>query len=333
MNIRQRLNNISILTITISLFLVMFIMGIFKYGFGASTFLNLLNDNGYLIIATVGIFFVLIIGGIDISIGSTVAFTCVFSAWLLQKEISPLIVIPIVLSIGFLFGSLQGFLIVRYKLQPFIVTLAGMFLMRALCAIISNSAIAIKDPTYIKVALAKFRFSLWGQNAKIYYYVILALFVVLLAAFILRHTKLGRTFYAIGGNEQSATLMGLPVKRIKVLAYAISSFCAALGGVVYSLYTLAGYSLQNVGLELDAISSAVIGGTLLTGGVGSVFGATIGVLIQGLIQTVVTYQNLNTWWTKVTVAALLCGFIIFQRFMTINTARVKQNNLIKESLS
>ena len=330
MNIKQRLNNISILTITVCLFVVMFLLGIFRYGFGVSTFLNLFNDNGYLIIATAGIFFVLIIGGIDISIGSTIAFTCMLSAWMLQQGYSPALVIPAVLFIGIVFGTLQGYLIVRFRLQPFIVTLAGQFFMRALCAIISNAAIAIKAPFYIRIALAKFRFKLWGQNAKIYYYAVLALLVVFLAAFMLRHTKLGRTFYAVGGNEQSAILMGLPVKRITVLAYVLSSFCAALGGVVYSLYTLAGYSLQNVGLEMDAISSAVIGGTLLTGGVGSVLGATIGVLIQGLIQTVVTYQNLNTWWTKVTVAALLCAFIIFQRFMTINAARVKQNNLIKE---
>lgn len=333
MKIKKRLSNISILTITVSLFIIMFFMGILIYGFGISTFLNLFNDNGYLIIATVGIFFVLIIGGIDISIGSTIAFTCVFSAWMLQQGYSPLVVIPLVMFIGMAFGALQGFLIVRFELQPFIVTLAGQFFMRALCTIISNAAIAIRDPLYIKVALAKYRLGPWGQNAKIYYYAILALLVVLIAAFILKHTRFGRTFYAIGGNEQSASLMGLPVKRIKIMAYSICSFCAALGGINYSLYTLAGYSLQNVGLELEAISSAVIGGTLLTGGVGSVFGATIGVLIQGLIQTVVTYQNLNTWWTKVTVAALLCSFIIFQRFMTINAAQAKQNNLVKESLS
>jgi len=331
MSIRQRLNSISILTITVSLFVSMFLLGIFQYRFGASTFLNLFNDNAYLIIATAGIFFVLIIGGIDISIGSTVAFTCVFSAWMLQRGYGPGTVIPLVLVTGIVFGLLQGYLIVRFALQPFIVTLAGQFFMRALCAIISNAAIAIKDPFYIKIALAKFRFRLWGQNAKIYYYAVLAVLVVLLAAFLLKSTKAGRTFYAVGGNEQSAILMGLPVKRIKIIAYGISSFCAALGGVIYSLYTLAGYSLQNVGLELDAISSAVIGGTLLTGGVGSVFGATVGVLIQGLIQTVVTYQNLNTWWTKVTVAALLCLFIIFQRFMTLNSARIKQNHLIKAS--
>lgn len=117
--------------------------------------------------------------------------------------------------------------------------------------------------------------------------------------------------------------MGLNVKRVKIGVYAINGFCAALGGVLFSFYTLAGYSLQNMGLELDAISSAVIGGTLLTGGVGTVIGSMVGVLIQGIIQTIVTYQNLNTWWTKVTVAAILCFFILVQRIIAIRAERKK----------
>ena len=127
----------------------------------------------------------------------------------------------------------------------------------------------------------------------------------------------------MGGGEQSAVLMGLPVARTKISVYAISGFCAALAGVVFSFYTLAGYSLQNMGLELDAISSAVIGGTLLTGGVGTVIGTMFGVLIQGVIQTIVTYQNLNTWWTKVTIAALLCVFIVIQRIIAIRAEKLK----------
>ena len=329
MKMKKKLSEISLLSITVSLFVIMYLAGILFYGFRVSTFLNLFNDNAYLIVATTGIFFVLLTGGIDISIGSVVAFTCVFSAWLLQAGVPSAIVIPLVLIIGLAFGSLQGFLIVRYELQPFIVTLAGLFFMRALCSIISKAAIAIKDPFYLKVALAKFRFSLGRQHPKIYFYALFAIGVVVACGIILKFTKFGRTVYAVGGSEQSAALMGLPVKKTKILVYGISGFCASLSGVIYSLYTLAGYSLQNIGMELDAISSAVIGGTLLTGGVGSIFGAAVGVLIQGLIQTVVTYQNLNTWWTKVTVAALLCLFIIIQRAMTVNTERAKKNRLIK----
>ena len=160
-------------------------------------------------------------------------------------------------------------------------------------------------------------------KGKLYSYAFIAFAVIAVAFYVLKYTKFGRSVYALGGNEQSAVLMGLPVARTKIAVYAISSFCAALAGVVFSFYTLAGYSLQNMGLELDAISSAVIGGTLLTGGVGSIIGTAIGVLIQGIIQTIVIYQNLNTWWTKVTIAALLCIFIVIQRIISIRAEKAK----------
>ena len=155
-------------------------------------------------------------------------------------------------------------------------------------------------------------------KGKLYSYAFIAFAVIAVAFYVLKYTKFGRSVYALGGNEQSAVLMGLPVARTKIAVYA-----AALAGVVFSFYTLAGYSLQNMGLELDAISSAVIGGTLLTGGVGSIIGTAIGVLIQGIIQTIVIYQNLNTWWTKVTIAALLCIFIVIQRIISIRAEKAK----------
>lgn len=314
------MKNISLL-ITVVLFIALFAAGSLRYEnfFSLSTFLNLFNDNAYLIIVSIGMTFVLITGGIDISVASTLAFTCVFSAFLLEKEVSPAVVIPLVLVIGLAFGLLQGYLIQSFSLQPFIVTLAGQFFMRGLCAVISTQSIPISDDFYITMALQKISFG----RAKLYYYVLIALIVLALAFYVLKFTRFGRGIYAVGGNEQSATLMGLPVARTKMMVYGISGFCAALGGVVFSFYTLAGYSLQNMGLELDAISSAVIGGTLLSGGVGSVVGTTFGVLIQGVIQTIVTYQNLNTWWTKVTIALLLCVFIVIQRIIAIRSEKAK----------
>ncbi|WP_195986102.1 galactofuranose ABC transporter, permease protein YjfF [Clostridium sp. D33t1_170424_F3] len=314
------IKNISLL-ITVVLFIVLFGAASVAYDnfFSFSTLFNLLNDNGYLIIASIGITFVLLTGGIDISIASTIAFTCVFSAFLLRMGVPPFVVIPLVLLIGLAFGALMGFMIHYYKLQPFIVTLAGQFFMRGMCAVISTESIPITNEFYKTMALSKITF----LGGRIYFYVFIAVAVLLVALFVLKLTKFGRTVYAVGGNEQSAVLMGLPVARTKVSVYAISSFCAALAGVVFSFYTLAGNSLQNIGLELDAISSAVIGGTLLTGGVGNVIGTTVGVLIQGVIQTIVTYQNLNTWWTKVTIAGLLCVFIIIQRLIAIRAEKLK----------
>ncbi len=320
-------NNISLL-ITAVLFFILFSFGSITYDhfFSLSTFFNLFNDNAYLIVAAIGVTFVLLTGGIDISIASTIAFTCVFSAFLLRQGVSEYVVIPLVLSIGLLLGVAMGYIIHNYKLQPFIVTLAGQFLMRGLCSVISTESIPISNEFYKRMALSKLRLG----TGKIYYYVLIALFVVFVAFYILKYTKFGRSVYAIGGNEQSANLMGLPVGKTKIAVYGISSFCAALAGVIFSFYTLAGYSLQNIGLELDAISSAVIGGTLLTGGVGSVVGTTVGVLIQGVIQTIVTYQNLNTWWTKVTIAALLCIFIVIQRIISYRTEKVGSRERLKK---
>ncbi|MCR4695434.1 MAG: sugar ABC transporter permease YjfF [Pseudobutyrivibrio sp.] len=321
------INNVSLL-ITIVLFVAMFIFGSIRYDhfFSISTFLNLFNDNAYLMIAGIGETFVLITGGIDISISSTVAFTGVFMAHCLEKGMPAFVVICLALLIGITVGAVQGSLIHYFKLQPFIVTLAGQFLMRGLCVVISEASIPINDSFFKGMALGRIPIS-FGEakplNGKIYYYVLIVMVVLLVSIFVLKKLAFGRAIYAVGGNEQSAALMGLNVARTKIGVYIISSFCAALAGIVFSFYTLAGYGLQNMGMELDAISSAVIGGTLLTGGVGSVFGTMVGAMIQGIIQTIVTYENLNTWWTKVTIAGLLCLFIVIQRVIAVRADAMK----------
>ena len=306
---KVKINNISLL-ITIILFVALFSFGAVRYDrfLSLSTLFNLINDNSYLIIAAIGVTFVLLTGGID----TTIAFTCVLSAYMLKRGVPAPVVIALVLIIGLLLGAAMGYIIHYFKLQPFIVTLAGQFLMRGLCAVISTESIPISNSFYKKMALTRVMIG----KGKLYSYAFIAFAVIAVAFYVLKYTKFGRSVYALGGNEQSAVLMGLPVARTKIAVYAISSFCAALAGVVFSFYTLAGYSLQNMGL-------AVIGGTLLTGGVGSIIGTAIGVLIQGIIQTIVIYQNLNTWWTKVTIAALLCIFIVIQRIISIRAEKAK----------
>lgn len=318
----QNINNISLIITTV-LFIALFAYGSVTYNkfYSLSTIANLFNDNAYLIIASIGIMFVLLTGGIDISIASTLAFTGVLSADLLKRGLPAFLVIFIVLTIGALFGALMGLIIHKFKLQPFIVTLAGLFFMRGMCAVVSTESVPIENEFFKKMNINKF---IYGKT-KIYYYVLIAVAVIIVAYYVLKHTKFGRSVYAVGGSEQSAMLMGLNVGFTKVMVYSISGFCAALAGIVFSFYTVAGNPLQNMGLELDAISSAVIGGTLLTGGVGSVVGTTLGVLIQGIIQTIVIYQDLNTWWTKVTVAALLCVFIVIQRIISIRSEKIKNN--------
>lgn len=319
-----KINNIS-LFIAVILLVVMFLAGAGMYDrFGSlSTVLNLFNDNAYLIVVAVGMTFVLLTGGIDISVASTLAFTGVFSAFLLEKGWSAAVVIPLVLLLGAFVGCIQGYAIHEFEIAPFLVTLVGQFFMRGMCAVISTVSIPITNEFYKNAALKKISFEIGFGRQKLYYYVFVALFVVLLAWYVLKYTRFGRAVYAVGSNEQSAQYMGLNVKAVKIGVYAINGFCAALGGVLFSFYTLAGYSLQNMGLELDAISSTVIGGTLLTGGVGTVIGSLVGVLIQGIIQTIVTYQNLNTWWTKVTFAGILCFFILIQQFAAMRADKEK----------
>lgn len=317
------------LIVTIILFLLLFTAGSLNYKgfFSAQVFLNLFIDNAYLIIIAVGMTFVLISGGIDISVASVVAFVGMLSAHLLKNGWNSYLVMLLMLLIGSGGGFLMGYIIHYYKIQPFIATLAGQFLYRGACFIISTSSILIDNPVYSTIANHQIKLA---PKTYISISVVIALVVVITGAITARFSKFGRAVYAVGGNEQSANLMGLPVARIKISVYVLSGFCAALGGIVFSFYTLSGYGLQNIGLEMDAIASSVIGGTLLTGGVGSVIGSMFGVLIQGIIQTIIIFQgNLSSWWTKVAVASLLCLFIVLQRVISANRERIRRRSVNK----
>lgn len=319
-------------TVTISLFIVMFILGsVFFPGFGTmQVFLNLFIDNAYLIAAAVGMTFVLLTGGIDISVGSIIALTCMASAHLMENsQMNPVVVVLLMLLMGITIGLFQGTLITYFNMQPFIVTLAGQFMARGLTAMISEETINISNPDY--AGLANFRIY-FGPQSFISIGVLVAFIVLFVAIYILHFTKFGRNIYAIGGNEQSAVLMGLPVKRTKLLVYTINGFCASIAGILFSLYTLSGYTLHAIGAELDAIASAVIGGTLLSGGVGYVFGSLFGALIQGIIQTIIMFQGtLSSWWTRIAVAVLLSVFIIMQSLLTFRRDSLKAANRVASS--
>ncbi len=302
------------LAATVSLFAAMAVFGSVSYTgfFSAQAFLNLLIDNAFLVIVAVGMTFVILTGGIDLSVGSVVALSTMVLAQLVEKQHWSLwLAIPLVLLMGTALGAFMGWLIQRFRLQAFIVTLAGMFLARGLCYLISIDSISITDETY--TALAQMRVPLWS-GAAVSLSAILALLVLAVGVFIAHSTEFGRTVYAIGGSEHSATLMGLPVPRTTVLVYTLSGFCSALGGVVFTFYMLSGYGLHAVGLELDAIAAVVIGGTLLSGGVGYVAGTLFGVLTLGIIQSLIMFDgSLSSWWTRIVIGALLFVFCVLQR--------------------
>lgn len=313
--------------ITAFLFIVLYAVGMMNYrGFlKPQVFCNLFIDNAALIIATVGITFVLLIGGIDISIGSVVALTCMTTAQLLANtNLGAGVVTVIVLAIGLLFGLVQGWLIAEFDMQPFIVTLAGQFFARGLTAIISRETIDITDPTYTAVASARVYIM---PKAFISVGVIIAIVTLVVATLVLKYTRFGRNIYALGGSESSAQLMGLPTKSTKIETYMVCGFCSALAGVVYSLIMLSGYPLHAVGMEMDAIASSVIGGTLMSGGVAFLPGTLLGVLIQGIIQTFITFQGtLSAWWTRIIIALLLCVFIVMQAIIVRNRHRITSSD-------
>ncbi|AVS96252.1 galactofuranose ABC transporter, permease protein YjfF [Paracidovorax avenae] len=310
------------LAATIALFVAMATLGSVRYTgfFSAQVFLNLLIDNAFLIIVAVGMTFVILSGGIDLSVGAVVALTTMVFASLVERHgWSPAAAVPVVLLMGTCFGAFMGFLIERFRLQPFIVTLAGMFLARGLCYLISIDSISITHEGYSE--LAQWRLQL-TETASISLGALIAIAVVLAGIFIAHCTPFGRAVYAVGGSEHSALLMGLPVRSTLVGVYTLSGFCSALAGVVFTFYMLSGYGLHAVGMELDAIAAVVIGGTLLTGGVGYVAGTLFGVLMLGIIQTLISFDGtLSSWWTRIAVGVLLFVFCLLQRLLTRRSGR------------
>ena len=302
--------------VTLVLLVIMFAVGGTRYtGFlSGQVILNLFVDNAYLIVLAVGMTFVILTGGIDLSVGAVVALSTIISATLLQDGWSPAVVIPLILVLTSVLGLAVGLMIQVLKVQPFIATLAAMFLARGLCYVISSRSISITDPFFVAVAQTQIPI---GPDLSVSASALVAVLVVLVAVVVLHLTRFGRTVYALGGSEQSGLLMGLPVARTKVAVYVISGFCSGLSGVLFSFYTLSGYSLTAIGTELDAIAAVVIGGTLLTGGYGFVLGSMLGVLVLGTIQTMITFEGtLSSWWTRIFIGALLLVFMVLQKILT-----------------
>lgn len=304
--------------VSLLLFVVMFTVVITTYDFAspAQVFLNLLVDNAYLIVLAVGMTFVILTGGIDLSVGAVVALSTVILATTLRAGWPMPLAVGAVLVVGPALGLLMGLAIEYFDVQPFIVTLAGMFLARGLCYVLSVDSLPIKDPTLRTFGL---NYVYLYEDKYIRWAVVVALVVTATAAYVLHKTRFGRTVYAVGGNRQSAQLMGLGAARARVSVYAISGLCAALAGLLLAVQKLSGYSLNGIGLELDAIAAAVIGGVLLSGGVGFVLGSVIGVLVLGTIQTFVTAANLDSYWTRIMTGVLLLVFVLVQRLVVRKT--------------
>ena len=304
------------LAATTLIFIIAYALCIFQYPGMWSTRVvgNLLTDNAFLGIAAVGATFVILSGGIDLSVGAIIGLTGVVTAILISwLGLHPLLVFAIVLVLAASFGAGMGAVIHFLQVPPFIVTLAGMFLARGLASVLTQDSIPIDHEFYRTISTLYFKLPGGGRLSFIGM-LMLATFVI--CGLIAHKTRFGSYVYAIGGNATSASLMGVPTGRVTVGIYALSSFLGGLAGIVYSLYTSAGYPLAAVGIELDSIAAVVIGGTLLTGGYGFIFGTLIGVMLQGLVQTYIVFDGtLSSWWTKIAIGFLLFMFILLQKLV------------------
>ena len=284
---------------------------LYKGFLSLQVFVNFFGDNSFLGIIAVGMTFVILSGGIDLSVGSVMALCSIVLAVLMQKAgVPPLAAIAIVLALGTTLGFAMGCVVRWFGLPPFIVTLAGMFFARGLAFIVHIESLPIDNPFYRTVT--DWAVSVGGARVPLTALILVGVVAVGIAASV--YTVFGRNVYAVGGNEEAAMLMGIPVGRTKQGVYALSGLCSALAGVVFTFYGSSGNPSAGVGMELDAIAAVVVGGTLLSGGVGTVFGTLVGVLIFGIIQTAIVFDGrLSSWWTRVAIGALLLLFILLQK--------------------
>ena len=323
---------------TVIIFLIIYAYGAIRYGSigftSVRTFVNFFTDNAYYGISAVGMTMVLITGGIDLSVASVASLTGMLIAYgYVKLGISPLITMPFSILVGIGLGTLMGAAIHYLNVPPFITTLTGNFLARGVCSLISRESISIDHPLLnslsdIKITLYHLVDGEWVKIkpiTNISLPVMMFIAMIVIGTIVLQHTRFGRNVYAIGGSESSAKLMGLPVGRTKVAVYAINGFCSALAGIAYVLVVKSGWNLSLQGGELEVISSAVIGGTLLTGGVGYMIGTMFGVLLKSVIPAIINFNGtLSSWWGKIATGALLLLFIVIQRAVVSYTGRRKK---------
>jgi ribose/xylose/arabinose/galactoside ABC-type transport system permease subunit len=292
--------------LTFAVFLLVYFVGSRLYPTmqKPQVFFNLFINDGSLLLVSIGMTLVILTGGIDLSVGGVIALVSTASAALLRAGVSPYIVLPLMIVLGIAFGALMGWIIQYLKVQPFIATLMGLFFARGVAYIISLTSVTINDGFYKTLALTPIYIP---YLPKVYIYppTLVGPIMLLVTIYLAFFTRFGRTIYAIGNNEQSALLMGLPVPRTKILVYAFSGFCSALAGIVFSMSLLAGYGQFASGMELDSIAAVVIGGTSLSGGIGNVIGTLFGVLIHGTIVSILQFNGtLSSWWTRIGVGVL-----------------------------
>lgn len=336
-----------LLIITIAVFVVMYALAVLLLGGGFTkpqTFFNILNENASLIVLSCGMSLVMITGGIDISVGQVTALVCMACAVYLDRDVlhpeeyagnpgNVVTALLIALGIGLAFGLVQGFIVAYLNIQPFIVTLAGLFFAKGMTTIINATQFNVANEQFLKLKEKRITVPGMGANNKLGVYVpayveigvIVAVAIVVILFILLRWTKLGRNFYAVGGNNQSANMLGINVRRTKFMAHLLCGLLAGIGGFVYFMHAGSGSPSHAGGAEMNAIASSIIGGTMLTGGVGNIAGTFFGVLSLSTIKNIVASLGLDeAWWTNITVALMLCIFLLLQSVILSRKNKAKK---------
>lgn len=323
-----------LLTITVAVFFLMYISAMVFLGKGflkPQSFFNILNNNAALIICSCALTLVMICGSIDISVGGVVGLVTMCCAVNLDYAGgTPMTALAIALLIGLAFGIIQGLLVAYLDIQPFIVTLAGMFFARGATTMVHGEPFNVANEAFKALKDFKIPVPFVGaannsgvfQNATMEIGVAVALVIVVLMFCLLRWTSLGRSFYALGGNRQSALMLGLKTKRSLFIAHLISGVLAGIAGYVYLMHAGSGAVTNADGMEMNAIASSIIGGTLLTGGVGNILGTFFGALSLSSIQNIVSSAGFDeAWWMKITIAAMICLFLVIQSVVLARKAK------------
>ncbi len=314
-----------LLTITIVVFFAMYLAAMLFIGRGflrVQTFFNILNENAALIILSCGMSIVMIAGGIDISVGKLTALICMSAAVNLDYNGgSVMTAVLLSLAIGLAFGIVQGALVAFLDIQPFIVTLAGMFFAKGMTTIVNSTQFNVQNEAFVALKNTRIYIPFLGSvnrrgvfvPAYVEIGVVIAIVTVIVLFIMLRWTKLGRSLYAVGGNPQSANMLGINVKKTRFLSHLLCGLLAGIGGFVYFLHVGSGAPSHATGAEMNAIASSIIGGTMLTGGVGNIIGTFFGVLSLSTIKNIVSLLGLDdAWWTNITVALMICIFLVVQ---------------------
>lgn len=294
-------------------FLVVLAFGLLRYGENFRSSFNIwemLRNNSYYGLIALGMTFVIMTGGIDLSVGAVVALTSVAAARLSPDGVY--VATAGAVGLGLAIGLVNGGLIARFKIQPFIVTLAMLLACR-------GAALNLADNANVSVDFASGFIDLGQKNlGRVPVPVVITVIAYLLATVTLNLTRFGRHTLAIGGNEEASRLAGLPVARTIVAVYALSGALAGLAGAILAALAFTGSPNYGIGWELTAIAAVVVGGTLLTGGRGSVWTTLVGVLLLGLIFNELNFERgkgifeLTQYWEEVIRGAFLLVVVIVQ---------------------